>query len=237
MSQGIKTLLIDKDLLYQNIVYFYKRLQYETDQQIKKKYREELQVCKNLVETGISTHFDYTRNGRSKAKGAANHLNNSKERGKKGYSFWQALRQNELFEIDLNSAEILMMSIVAGDKHLFESIMKGDIYMQAVEILGLPKEKSYRKLVKNLWLRYQYQQSINSIREDEPENLELFKKLRNYLKVTYPEYFKGVDKLVHIDRRILKDEIFLKLPNEFPLCLEPGQPMPFQHMSCKPMSL
>jgi hypothetical protein len=226
MIKNIQTLKIDRELLNQDIKKFELCIQHETDKQIKEKYDYEMQLCKNLVETGISTRFRYTRTGRLKVEGIANHLNNSMRCGKKGYSFWGALHQNELYKADIKSAEILMISIVTGDKRLFENIMEGDIYMQMVDMLGLPKEASYRKLVKDLWLRFQYGKSINSIRENEPENLELFKKLHNHLKVTYPEYYKGIHSLVQIGGAILKKGIRKKLPNEFYICLEPGHPYP-----------
>lgn len=165
--------------------------------------KRDLIIIDELLAHGISNQFGRTDSGRLIVYKNANPLTASKSPDKCGYSFWRGIK-NPLWETDFKSADITVAAIMSGDHNLFNEIIKLDIYEQAAVVL-----QSERSKVKQLWLAYQYGQSLDNVTdEDKP----IAKDLRNYLKTNYPKYCSFLTEMIDLGYKLMFNQKQPRIP-------------------------
>jgi hypothetical protein len=153
---------------------------------------KEINLCQSLIDNGIRYEISRCKTDRSVAYDSLSHLNSSKDFSRQGYSFWKALSVNELWEIDLKSADIVAASIITNDELLLEEVLTKDIYLLATHAMVLSDE--LRDDVKTWFLQQQYGKTDKTMEKEHKkgectiEELNIFKKLRIHREERYKKY-------------------------------------------------
>jgi hypothetical protein len=218
--EAIPKLKIDQKILREDLGQYESQLLIEEDESIRRKLNREILICKQLLNQGLDTNFNFTDTGRNRLNSLANHLNTSREWQKVGYSLFRTLRSNSLFDSDIKNAEIYTASIVTKDKQLFDDLNEAQDFYLMVANQVVPEEAEYlRHSIKQIVLMIQYGAGKKAILKEfkHPIYLELYRLVSEYLEANYPVYFGMLKRIKDIGRRIIMDDKFPLLPNEFPL--------------------
>ena len=191
------------------------------------KLKTQLKYIETLLDRGICDNYNFTGSGRLKSSGwSISSLTASKNPNKSTSIFFRCIEQ-DLYELDLSAADILSGALITGHLGLFNDYLSGSFYKQIMKALDIEGTKDNLFLVKKITLSTQnmggaegtYNDSIKKI-IDWKSWKELFDAVKEYLKMSYPEYYSRLREFVKIGAGAKVNRKHPRLPNGFGLILK-----------------
>lgn len=211
------TLIIDRDFLELQEAH-HRQLSLSGPVDRRRWHACEADIAFDLLQHGMPGRYNSAATGRYLCRRLASPLTASTRPGRRGCSFWRALRRGQpLHGYDLVMGDVLSMAILSGDRVLWEDWLGRDLYTEGAIELGLlppghalEKSSAVRRLLKVWTLAAFYGAAAGALAmaavdsgsvPDAEEAEDLARRYTRFLRHRYRRFFSWFRGQAHYARQ------------------------------------